>query len=121
MQLTFLGAAREVTGSCYLIQAGATRFIVDCGMCQGGCEAADKSLEALAFGPSSVDFAIVSHAHIDHSGLLPRLVGLGFRRPIFSTAASVDLMEVMLRDSAYIQEQEAERANRPGQRHAHQA
>ncbi len=111
MKLTFFGAAREVTGSCYLVETDEVRFLVDCGMFQGGREADRKNRDALDFDPRSLDFVLLTHAHIDHSGLLPRLVAFGFRGPIFTTSATADLLGVMLPDSAYIQEKEAERAD----------
>ncbi|WP_126444219.1 MBL fold metallo-hydrolase RNA specificity domain-containing protein [Sulfuricystis multivorans] len=111
MNLTFLGAAREVTGSCYLLESAGSRFLVDCGLFQGGREAHAKNLRAFAFDPGAIDFVILSHAHIDHSGLLPRLTALGFKGPIFATPATCDLLGVMLPDAAHIQEKEAEREN----------
>ncbi len=108
MKLTFLGAAGEVTGSCTLVETPGARFIVDCGMFQGGPDARAKNHAALAFDPRAVDFVLLTHAHIDHSGLLPRLVALGYRGPIYATAATCDLLQVMLMDSAHIQEKEAE-------------
>lgn len=133
MRLTFHGASREVTGSCYLLEtechspgpdqssgphAGSSgkrrdcvRFIVDCGMFQGG-KAADAANRAFpAFDPEDIDFVLLTHAHIDHSGLLPRLAALGYRGPVYCTRATRDLLGVMLPDSAYIQEKEAEWAN----------
>jgi len=111
MRLTFYGAAREVTGSCYLVETGQARFLVDCGMFQGGRETRAKNIDALDFDLASLDFVLVTHAHIDHSGLLPRLVTFGFRGPIYATPATTDLLVVMLRDSAHIQEKEAEWEN----------
>ena len=111
MRLTFLGAAREVTGSSYLLEADGVRFLVDCGMFQGGRETREKNCRAFPFDPATLDFVILTHAHIDHSGLLPRLVALGFRGTVHATRATCDLLKVMLPDSAYIQEKEAEYEN----------
>ena len=110
MKLGFYGAAGEVTGSCTLVETGKTRFLVDCGMFQGGPEARTKNLQALNFDGDvrDIDFVLLTHAHIDHSGLLPRLAVLGYRGPIYTTPASIDLLGVLLPDSAHIQEKEAE-------------
>jgi metallo-beta-lactamase family protein len=109
---SFLGAAGEVTGSCYLVETGEVRFLVDCGMFQSGATAVRKNLDALDFELDTLDFVLLTHAHIDHSGLLPRLAALGFRGSIHTTSATADLLEVMLADSAHIQEKEAEWVNR---------
>ena len=110
MRLSFFGAAGEVTGSCTLVETGDTRFLVDCGMFQGGPEARTKNLHSLNFGfdVREIDFVLLTHAHIDHSGLLPRLAVLGYRGPIYATPATIDLLEVLLPDSAHIQEKESE-------------
>lgn len=108
MQITFLGGAGEVTGSCYLVETGDVRFLVDCGMFQGGRDANRKNHTAINFNPESIDFVLLTHAHIDHSGLLPRLSVLGFRGPVYMTRATADLLSIILRDSAHIQEKEAE-------------
>ena len=111
MKLTFLGGAGEVTGSSTLVEFDGVRFLVDCGMFQGGRETRAKNQRAFPFDPRSIDFVILTHAHIDHSGLLPRLVALGFKGTIHTTRATCDLLAVMLPDSAHIQEKEAEYAN----------
>jgi metallo-beta-lactamase family protein len=123
MKLSFHGACREVTGSCYLLEAEGLRCIVDCGMFQGG-KAADAANRAFpGFDPEALDFVLLTHAHIDHSGLLPRLAALGFRGPVYCTRATRDLLGVMLPDSAHIQEKEAEWANYANRKHrrAHKA
>ena len=112
MKITFLGAVREVTGSCYLVQTAGHTFLVDHGMFQGGADAYRKNRAPLKFDPREIEFVLLTHAHIDHSGLLPRLVELGFRGPVYATAATCDLLEVMLPDAAYVQEREAEYRNR---------
>ncbi len=108
MTLTFLGAAGEVTGSCYLVDTGEVKFLVDCGMFQGGREARRRN-RSFAFDPREIAFVLLSHAHIDHSGLLPRLSALGFRGAVHAAPATNELLGVMLPDSAHLQEKEAER------------
>jgi metallo-beta-lactamase family protein len=108
MKLTFHGAAGEVTGSCYLVETETVRFLVDCGMFQGGREANLKNSQFPVFDPTSIDFVLLTHAHIDHSGMLPRLAARGFDGPIFCTGATAELLDVMLLDSAHIQQKEAE-------------
>ena len=111
MKITFFGAAHEVTGSCYLVATDQVRFLVDCGMFQGGREADEKNRQFPRFDPEQIDFVLLTHAHIDHSGLLPRLTNLGFRGPVYCTPATADLLGVMLPDSAHIQEKEVEWQN----------
>ena len=108
MRLTFHGGVEGVTGSCHLVEAADMQFLVDCGMFQGGREADSKNHQPFAFDPRAIAFVLLTHAHIDHSGLLPKLVAAGFSGPIYATAATCDLLEVMLLDSAHIQEKEAE-------------
>lgn len=108
VSLEFLGGAREVTGSCILVQAAASRFLVDCGMFQGGGESDRKNARKFPVPPSSIDFVLCTHAHIDHSGLLPKMVRDGFPGSVYATSATADLLGVMLPDSGHIQEREAE-------------
>lgn len=113
MKMTFLGANHEVTGSRTLIECGGKRFLVDCGMEQG------KNLYVNAEMPvpaSQIDFVLVTHAHIDHTGHIPLLYKQGFRGRVYATRETCSLCEIMLRDSAHIQESEAEWANRKAQR-----
>ncbi len=121
MQITFHGAAQTVTGSCHLVEAHGCRFLIDCGMAQGGHEADEHNENAFAFDPASIDFVLLTHAHIDHSGLLPKLAARGFRGPIYCTLATKDLLGVLLKDSAHIQQVEYERdikrQKAGGQRH----
>jgi metallo-beta-lactamase family protein len=116
MQLTFLGAAGEVTGSRHLVEAGATRLLVDCGLFQGGREAAARNRGPWGFAPHDLDAVVLTHAHIDHSGLLPRLVRDGFRGRVYATPATIELVEVMLKDSAHLMAAEAARHERHGRR-----
>lgn len=108
MKISFFGAAGEVTGSCFLIESETASFLVDCGMFQGGRDAYPKNLRALPFDVRQLDFVLLTHAHIDHSGLLPRLAVLGYKGPIYTTPATIDLLQVLLLDSAHIQEKESE-------------
>lgn len=116
MFLEVCGAAREVTGSCYIVQVGSTRFLVDCGMHQGGEKEEALNHAPFAFDPTELAFMFLTHSHIDHSGLIPKLVKDGFKGPIYATGPTCDLVEIMLLDSAFIQESEAEWRNRKGAR-----
>ncbi len=110
MQIQFFGAARTVTGSKHLVTTEkGTRILLDCGLFQG--INTDEFNQDFGFKPSEIDYLILSHAHIDHSGLIPRLVRQGFRGPIYCTDATADLCEIMLYDSAYIQEKDVKRIN----------
>jgi metallo-beta-lactamase family protein len=106
--LTFHGAAGEVTGSCYLVDTGEVKFLVDCGMFQGGGDALRRN-RRFAFDPKGIAFVLLTHAHIDHSGLIPRLAALGFAGPVYATQATIELLGVMLPDSGHLQEKDAER------------
>jgi len=113
MKLTFIGADHEVTGSCHYVQACGKNFLVDCGMEQGEDVFENQSIPVNA---ADVDFVLLTHAHIDHSGLLPWLYARGFRGEILATQATCDLCDVMLRDSAHIQTAEVETRNRKSKR-----
>ena len=106
-KITFLGAAGTVTGSKYLVEAGGKRLLVDCGLFQGTRELARRNWEPLPSDPSKIDWVLLTHAHIDHTGYLPRLVRDGFRGPIFGNAATWQLCELLLPDSAHLQEEDA--------------
>ena len=111
--LNFLGAIQQVTGSCYLIESrDGARVLLECGMRQGRREEEDSNQAPFPFDPHTLDAVVVSHAHIDHTGLLPKLSAAGYRGPIFATEASSELMELMLLDAAFIQEKDAEWENK---------
>ncbi len=117
MKIRLLGAARGVTGSCYLMETNALRFAVDCGLHQGNSEIEKRNWNMDAYRPEEIEFVLITHAHIDHCGLLPRLVKEGFRGDVFATPPTIDLLEIMLKDSAYIQEMEAEWKSKKRARH----
>ena len=104
MKLEFLGADHEVTGSCHYLKVGQTHVLIDCGMEQGADLYVNQEIPVNA---SEVDYVLVTHAHIDHSGLLPLLYNHGFRGKIYATNATTELCEIMLKDSAHIQQFEA--------------
>ncbi len=114
--LTIHGAAGCVTGSCYRLQTSRGAILVDCGMFQGSKSLKALNYEPFPFDPKGLDAVLLTHAHIDHSGLLPKLERAGYRGPIWATAGTHDLCEVMLADSAHIQESEVEQLNRRNQR-----
>jgi metallo-beta-lactamase family protein len=118
MKLSFHGADRGVTGSCHLIEVGGCRVLIDCGMFQGSRELHEENADAFGFDPAQVDFLLLTHAHLDHCGRLPLLMKRGFRGEIITTAASRELVRLVLLDAAHLQEEEARhrmrRASRRG-------
>src|SRR4051812_25325932 len=114
VSLTFLGAAGTVTGSKHLLEVDGRRILVDCGLFQGIKELRLRNWAPLPVDPASIDAVILTHAHLDHCGYLPRLVSAGFRGRIFCTPATKELCSLVLPDSAHIQEEDAREANRHG-------
>lgn len=113
-QLTFCGAAQTVTGSKHFLTVPSGTVLVDCGLYQGVKSLRERNWEALPFSADRIDAVVITHAHVDHIGFLPRLVRGGYRGPIFATPPTCDLMKIMLPDSARLQEEEAKFANRKG-------
>jgi metallo-beta-lactamase family protein len=116
MELTFLGGARTVTGSRHLVDTGRARVLVDCGMFQGGPDESMRNRVPLGFDPRTLDAVVLTHAHLDHCGLLPLLVHEGFRGPVLCTAATAELVRLVLLDSAKLQVEFAKRAERRDRR-----
>lgn len=116
MKITFLGATKTVTGSNILVETKHKKFLMDCGLYQGQQKEVMLNTDEFLFNPSEIDFVLLSHAHIDHSGRLPKLYVDGYRGPIYATKATCDLCEIMLPDSGYIQESEIEWLNRKRRR-----
>ncbi|MBR0374080.1 MAG: MBL fold metallo-hydrolase [Mogibacterium sp.] len=116
MKIQFCGATTGVTGSCHLLQTDKYKVLLDCGQFQGGKSQDALNYEDFPFEPSEINCLVLSHAHIDHCGRIPLLVKRGFHGPVYCTKATADLLPIMLRDSAYIHEKEAEWANKKGQR-----
>ncbi|HTV58084.1 MAG TPA: MBL fold metallo-hydrolase [Verrucomicrobiae bacterium] len=113
-KITFLGAAGTVTGSKYLVEAGGKRLLLDCGLFEGSRELRERNWQRLSVDPSSIDWVVLTHAHIDHTGYLPLLVRNGYRGPIFANAATHELCQLLLPDSAHLQEEDAKYAAKKG-------
>lgn len=116
MNVKFLGAAMSVTGSCHLVTTDKYKILLDCGQFQGGKALEELNEKEFGFDPAEIDFMILSHAHIDHSGRIPLLVKRGYSGRIYCTDATADLVDIMLKDSGYIHEKEAEWTNRKAER-----
>src|SRR5687767_14535821 len=114
MQIQFAGAAREVTGSCHIVRANGHTILLDCGLFQGRRRESEGKNRRLPLPVAAIVAIVLSHAHIDHAGRLPYLVNEGYRGTIWATAATRDLCGIMLRDSAHIQEKDAEYLARRG-------
>jgi len=114
MHLTFMGAARTVTGSKHLLDTGAHKVLVDCGLFQGLKDLRQRNWEALPVRATEITSLVLTHAHLDHCGYIPRLVAQGFKGRVFCTPATAELARVVLMDAAHLQEEDAERANRKG-------
>lgn len=116
IRVHFFGAAREVTGSCFLVETGTRRILIDCGLIQGAPADEARNRTPFPFAAGDIDAVVLTHAHLDHSGRLPVLVGAGYKGPIFTHRASRDLVAILLKDAAYIAEKEAGWENRKRQR-----
>lgn len=116
MKITFLGAAKTVTGSNFLVEAVGKKFLVDCGMYQGKATQEKDNEDPFQFNPAEIDFMLLTHAHIDHSGRIPKLYIDGYKNPIIATKATCDLCTIMLPDSGHIQEMEIEWRNKKRKR-----
>lgn len=116
MHVEFLGGVRTVTGSATLLERGSLRWLVDCGMFQGGKKLEERNRDVQSYRVKDLSFILLTHAHIDHSGLIPKVVKEGFRGKVVCTKATLDLCEVMLRDSGHIHEMETEWQNRKNER-----
>ena len=112
MKITFLGATKIVTGSNFLVEAAGKKFLVDCGLYQGKAELEEQNYREFDYNPAKIDFMLLTHAHIDHSGRIPKLYNDGFKGPIYAHKATCDLCQIMLPDSGHIQEMEAEWKNK---------
>src|SRR5436853_7543944 len=116
MRITFLGAASTVTGSQFLLETARAKVLVDCGMFQGNPHETEHNRAPLAYDPAAIDAMLLTHAHLDHCGLIPLVHAKGLRAPIFATAGTVELATLVLLDSAKLQEEFAERSARRASR-----
>lgn len=119
MKIAFHGADRNVTGSCHLVECAGHRILIDCGLYQGGRELDEENAEDFGFDPASIDFLLLTHAHLDHCGRIPLLSKRGFKGEIITTAASRELARLVMLDSAHLQEEEARYQARKKARHGH--
>jgi metallo-beta-lactamase family protein len=113
-KLTFLGAAGTVTGSKYLVEANGKRLLVDCGIFQGSNELSDRNYQPLSIDPKTIDYVVLTHAHLDHTGWLPCLVKAGYHGPIYANPATIELTSLLLKDSAHLQEEDTRNALKRG-------
>ncbi len=116
MKISFHGAAKGVTGSCHLVECAGKRILIDCGFYQGGRELIEENAEPFGFEPASIDFLLLTHAHLDHCGRIPLLVKRGFKGVVITTAASLELARLIMLDSAGLQEEEARYQQRKAKR-----
>jgi len=118
MKISFHGADQGVTGSCHMLECAGKRLLIDCGMYQGGRELAEENAEPFGFDPESIDYLLLTHAHLDHCGRIPLLVKRGFKGEIITTPASIELARLVMLDAAGLQEEEARYQQRKAKRHA---
>lgn len=117
MKISFHGADKDVTGSCHLVECAGQRILIDCGMYQGGHELVAENSKSFGFEPASIDYLLLTHAHLDHCGRIPLLVKRGFQGEIITTAATAELARLIMLDSAGLQEEEARYQMRKSKRH----
>ena len=118
MKISFHGADQGVTGSCHLVECAGKRILIDCGMYQGGHELVAENSEPFGFEPESIDYLLLTHAHLDHCGRIPLLAKQGFKGEVITTAATVELARLVMLDSAGLQEEEARYQLRKAKRHS---